>query len=252
MEKLHASVAALHVQGALGGELSRLHATEFFVAEAKLWAEGGQDAPAVHVQPAGATDRSEDRADETPKPPAAANATDAEALYAKAETLDDALRILKDQLAKNGLQKYAALLTKDSLNLAMARSLRGMERDYDNVIQHPQNFAMREKLILQKSRFYEFVRPIFHEIIKTGEWPAGSFLQYDTTPPPNESFSLELTIDIRGEGYESAAGLPVKSYALPLVSLNYGWSGPPNESEADLDIVLLPGGAVEDVDSAEP
>jgi beta-lactamase regulating signal transducer with metallopeptidase domain len=43
MERLHEYVAALNNQGAQGGEAGRLHAAEFFAAEAKLWAEGSVD-----------------------------------------------------------------------------------------------------------------------------------------------------------------------------------------------------------------
>jgi hypothetical protein len=44
MEKLHERVAALHKAHALGGEASQYHATRFYVAEAKFWAEDAKDA----------------------------------------------------------------------------------------------------------------------------------------------------------------------------------------------------------------
>jgi hypothetical protein len=253
MEELHARVKALFEQGAEGGELGRLEATKFFVAEAKLWAEGGQDGSAIQESPANATNRAPASAGDTPGLPAAANATDEETLYAQAGALDDALTILKGQLAKNGLERYAALLTKDSINLALARSLRGIERTYDSELKNPQNIALREKLNLQRSHYYEFVRPIFHEIIKTGAWPAGSFFQFQATPRPNESFSLELNIDLGGKGYQSATGLPAKGFGVQLLAIDYGWPGPPaGDNEADLDLVLFPGQEGVDNDTAEP
>jgi hypothetical protein len=41
MEQLRKKVSDLHFAGAYGGEEGRYRATQFFVAEAKLWAEGG-------------------------------------------------------------------------------------------------------------------------------------------------------------------------------------------------------------------
>jgi hypothetical protein len=48
MEKLHERVAALHKEGAIGGEDSNFFGTKFFVAEAKLWAERAQDGDIVN------------------------------------------------------------------------------------------------------------------------------------------------------------------------------------------------------------
>jgi hypothetical protein len=207
----------------------------------------------VQELPPRETDRAPNGEDEPPGPPTAANATDAKTLYAQAGALDDALAILKGQLAKNGLERYGALLTKDSINLAMARSLRGIERNYDSELKNPENIALREKLNLQRSHYYEFVRPVFHEIIKTGAWPAGSYFQFQATPRPNESFSLELNIDLRGTGYQSATGLPAKGFGVQLLAIDYGWPGPPaGDNEADLDLALFPGQSGVDNDTAEP
>jgi hypothetical protein len=133
--------------------------------------------------------------------------------FATAKSLDEAVKIVKSHLERDGKPEYAALLSESRVTETIPIAIKSYEL---LLIQEEKNNPG------SKDYFNKVVKPIFMKIAKEGVWPKGCsfFFFYAVSDKKNgityPGLGLRLDIDTP-EGK-----IPFKGFALPIIDLYFG------------------------------
>jgi hypothetical protein len=146
--------------------------------------------------------------------------------YLTVETLDEAIEVLQRKLKQSPI---LPLVNKDTVRAAIVTSLEGRRRENEKAIRESRD---NERGYLQSSadHFAEVVSPIYESIIKDEKWPSRAFFIISN---PTSTHAIQLHVDARkpdGTGYTIGDGIKLTGYALPILTVEFGDSGPPDES----------------------
>lgn len=151
--------------------------------------------------------------------------------YSRAGSLKDAVDICRRNLAADGREEYAPLVTEERVLSAIRVALESYryvleKRALPYGEEYP--WARDEEVEKQISNFKDVVEPVYLGIADGGSWPSGaSFVYYlfrvDDNNVRYECLGLRLQIETPGAMFQG--------FALPILDLTYGRFGPDEEDE---------------------
>jgi hypothetical protein len=150
--------------------------------------------------------------------------------YSQVKSLEKAIDALRLQLADRGENEFASLFSVESVKHAIKTSILGMEREHTAAIQRARSDNERAKAMQSAEYFQKAVKPIYEQIADSGTWPPGAFFMPTPKRPMYSSFTVNLHVDMRGKNsgaYEVVPGLKPTGHAIRILSIDYGFVGPP-------------------------
>ena len=145
--------------------------------------------------------------------------------YREAESIDQAIDILKEYLEEQDLSVYAPLFTKESVAAGVENSLHVMKRRSRSVLFEAQN-SVKARESVQRSIDYKtkYVEPACQEVM-AGKWPKNVYFFCMPPQPKFSTLTVNLVVDHRGQdlgGYEIGPGITPTGFGVNVVTIKYG------------------------------
>jgi len=142
--------------------------------------------------------------------------------YEKTTTLSEAIEVLKGQLSDAGVAQYLPLLTTESVQHAIYKSIASLEKRQELSISRAKTKEQLQSAKRGQQNFRELCEPLVRHMADSGNWIPASYFSFVRRDENYSNVSIKLHISAE---HETSLGI-ADGYAIQILSVNYGIEAP--------------------------